>query len=322
MFTSASDLLIGGAAQIILSSFQTYHWAVKVCSKTSMAKVHQLCESKHLPRDALLDILACAIEHNPCERNNWFRLVKTLGAVGLTRKSDTECLHGKHEQSEEGQGWWGKHRVAEWEDQFFRAPKSTAKAVKPEFVRMVSAVVDPLCQNVQQIEDKSLEGEAISIHDPQECMEWIWNPVEDNGGMDYDRDAFMNDVLLPANTSNIAFSSQSELLFDSEIQERLSGNPSCEALCMKIVVACHLLGAWHPFVCDSIWWLSVKLWQSTQTSDQLKPAKRNNYDDGLAWLSMHGLDISVYLQCRLEHSLGMTDQIKEERSYELQHTFY
>lgn len=95
-------------------------------------------------------------------------------------------------------------------------------------------------------------------------------------------------------------------LFEPEIQERLSCNPTCEALCMKILVACHLMGVWHPFVCNSVWWLAVKLWHSNQqsTTDQLTPtsAESNIYANALAWLEMHGLDISVYIQCRLKHS--------------------
>eukprot|EP00571_Detonula_confervacea_P003509 CAMPEP_0172330690 /NCGR_PEP_ID=MMETSP1058-20130122/61511_1 /TAXON_ID=83371 /ORGANISM="Detonula confervacea, Strain CCMP 353" /LENGTH=1428 /DNA_ID=CAMNT_0013047915 /DNA_START=70 /DNA_END=4356 /DNA_ORIENTATION=+ len=290
-----------------LHAYHTNHWANKVCSRTSITKVQKLCdESNLLPRDALLDILARAIERDPCDRKNWARLVNALGALDI-KESDAQCLHAISLQSLEGCRWRGKHRVTEWEDQFFRAPKSTDKVVKPEFVRIVSDIVDSALfsnvrhvQNVQRMAANSCGGEAITSHDPKDCMSWIWNPLEDTREVDYDRGAFVDDALLPMNNSTMALNSHSELLFNSEIQEQLSRNPSCEALCMKIVVACHLMGNWHPFVCNSIWWLAVKLWQSTQTTDKLMPADRNTYCDGLTWLSMHGLDISVYLQCRLK----------------------
>jgi hypothetical protein len=67
---------------------------------------------------------------------------------------------------------------------------------------------------------------------------------------------------------------------------------------MKIVVASHLLGVRHRFVCDSIWWLAVKLWQSSQAKEVLPPADRNQhpYAEGLTWLSMYGIDASAYFQ--------------------------
>ena len=287
--------------------FQTYHWAVKVCSRTSIAKVQQLCELNHLPRDALLDILAGAIEHNPCDRKGWARLVEALGAVD-SKGNGSRCLHTNSVQSEKGCSWWGEYRVAEWEDQFFYAPKSNAKAVKSEFVSLVSAAVESTSlsnMSRSQIFQQKAEEEGAnnSLPCPKECMSWIWNPLEDTDDVDYDLDGFIDDVLFPENTSTIELHSQNELLLDPEIQKRLSSNPSCEALCMKIVVACHLMGIWHPFVCNSIWRLAVKLWQSKQAKYQNGRAKRSGYDDGLAWLSMYGLDISLYLQCRLRRSL-------------------
>ena len=77
-------------------------------------------------------------------------------------------------------------------------------------------------------------------------------------------------------------------------------HPTCEAMCMKIVVASHLLGVWHPFVCNSIWLLSVKLWQSQQQT--ISDDKSNAYAEGLALLKLHGIDASVYIQCRLKQS--------------------
>ncbi len=155
------------------------------------------------------------------------------------------------------------------------------------------------------------------IHDPEECMGWIWNLAEESGNMEYDHDAYKYFALLPANSSENAFNSQSSLRFDSNIKKRLSSNPSCEALCMRIVAAGHLLGAFHPFVCDSIWWLSVKLWQSARAS---RTAEGNCYSNGIVWLSMHGLDISAYLRCRLKRSLWINEECLP--IHELQNLFY
>ena len=66
---------------------------------------------------------------------------------------------------------------------------------------------------------------------------------------------------------------------------------------MKILVAGHLTGVHNQFVCNSVWWFAVNLWQST--SNARMSDTRNHYADGLAWLAMHGIDISLHLQCRL-----------------------
>ena len=44
-------------------------------------KVEQLYESNYLPRDALLNVMACAIDQDPGERENWARFVRVLGHV-------------------------------------------------------------------------------------------------------------------------------------------------------------------------------------------------------------------------------------------------
>ena len=301
-------------------SFQSYHWAAKLCSEASIAKVQHLCESNHLPRDALLEILACAVERNPCESKRWVRLAQALGDVKLTRNV----------QFQEKSEWWGKQRATEWENQFFLAPKSTTHVVKPEFVRTVSVAIDPLVGQAgpsliakEQTGKKSFKETAISMPKPQECMGWIWSPADDNCVKDEVSGVSTDEAFLPANTSNIEFDSHNESLFDSETHQRFSGNTFCEALCLKTVVACHLLGARHPFVQNSVWWLSVKLWQSTQAADMRKPTNSFEYRDGLAWLTMYGVDIRMHLHCRLNHSLNIKSRIKEEQEMqEVQHSFF
>jgi hypothetical protein len=81
------------------------------------------------------------------------------------------------------------------------------------------------------------------------------------------------------------------------LEEQLSTCPECEALCLRIVVAYHMSGK-CSFVCNSIWWLSVKQWKSNQQGDT-----SNIYLIGLKWLTLHGFNIIEYLISRIESSL-------------------
>ena len=246
--------------------------------------------------------MACAIDQDPSKRENWARFVRVLGRIDQNDNENGVCLHMPAKFNEEH--WWGKNLVVA-EKEFFRVPQSALQKVKPKFVKIVAAVVDSALatfaqvQQVPQIESNA--SKDMPIPDPSECMNWIWREDENDMNDDY-TDMRENIHMLPTDTPPIA----PPFLEEPEIQERLSHNPSCEARCMKILVASHLLGVWHPFVCNSVWWLAVKLWHSNQqsTTDQFAPTMfaNNSYANGLAWLEMHGLDISVYIQCRLKHS--------------------
>ena len=254
-----------------------------------------------MPRDALLDVLACAIEHNPCEKEKWACLVRNLGAFESAEKYVT-CRHEKGTNLAEGR-WWGAHRVAEWEDQFFHAPDILDSH---SFIGMsVKDVVATLLPNdfhirrAQCVGANRFEG-APPIPDPKDCMGWIWDPLDNAVGVDFDD--FIDIVALPESLpATIKVESERDFSFVSEIEERLAFNPTCEALCMKILVARHM-GVQTHFVCDSIWWLAANLWQSTQESDYILSAANNHFADGLAWLSMHGIDLSLHLQCKLKRS--------------------
>ena len=231
----------------------------------------------------MIDVLASAIERDPCEREHWARLVKALGAV----EEESAALH-----SEERHKWWGALRVTHWEDQFFHF---TAKAVKPKFVDIVSSVVESHVAKAERLA-MNPPDKALSIPAPEECLGWIWNPLEDGTDVTHNYSKLIDGGLIPQKTSASSFDSQRNPLFDSVIHDRLARHPSCEALCMKIVVASHLLGVRHRFVYDSIWWLAVKLWRSSQANELLAPADRNQnpYAEGLTWLSMYGIDASAY----------------------------
>ena len=265
-------------------------------------KVQRLCESNLLPRDALIEILAIAVERNPCQRRNWARLVKSLGALPSSTDTNKECLHDKQAEFDEVQQWKTRQRAFEWEDQFFYTPTSATKLVKPEFVRIVTAAVEKALPSMKTNGVCSCGGGAVSMPDPIECMGWICDPGKDNA-MEFDQGAVVNDSLLPENTILNALDHQNEPECDSEILGRLKHNPSCEALCMKIVVASHLIGAYHPFVCNSIWWLALKLWQSCDKFD----GKENSFVNAFSWLSSYGLDSSVYLRCRLNQSIEVSE---------------
>jgi len=283
-----------------LHAYHTYQWATKAnTTESSIIKVRQLCEANLLPRDALLDLLACAVEKNPCRRENWVHLVNALGRVyASTGNNHDECLHSEESTDQERRDcWWGKDRVSTWKEEFFNnLPKSATQAVKPEFVCIVSQVVEsilvdsPYQDHINK--EETLNESSVSMPNPGECMEWIWDP-QDTSDVDYDENNLKND-LLPSTKE--ADQSQEELVHSMEI----SHHPTCEAMCMNIVVASHLLGVWHPFVCNSIWLFSVKLWQSQQQT--ISDDKSNAYAEGLAWLKMYGVDASVYIQCRLKHS--------------------
>lgn len=281
-------------------------WATKICSRTSIAKIRQLCDSNYLPRDALLDILARAIEIDPCENENWENLVSELGAVDRAENHGKCSHHEKEVETKEGI-WWGTHRVVEWSDQFFYAPTVRDDAETPEFVRNVKDVVETFLppsfhgQHAQCVAVKK-SNETPTISNPKECMGWIWNSLDYNADVDPVRTRHVIDIVtLPNKILPIKLESTQEF-FDPDIKKSLALNPSCNALCMKIMVAGHLTGIQTQFVCNSVWRLAVNLWRSTQITNERMSAARNHYADGLYWLATQGIDISLHLKCRLELS--------------------
>lgn len=244
-----------------------------------------MCDANFLPRDAVLDILANFVERDPCERVNWARLVNALGAV------DEERLHCTKEKRK----WWGEHRMKHWEDQFFHAPQSATKAVKPEFIDMVSCAVETHVHLTANRLAVNLPDEALSIPSPKEYVDWIWNPHDDV--TEVVNHSFIDDLQFPAKTST--FDSQQQKDSHSKVNERLMRHPTCEALCMKIVVASHLLGMRHNFVCNSIWRLAIKVWQSAKANEVLKRGSKRRddpYSNVLTWLSIYGIEYHTILQ--------------------------
>ena len=285
----------------------------------SIARVQHLYETKQIPLDTMLDVLACAVERNPNDRNLWIRLVNMLRSKGKL-ECDDECnVHTNntpescayHMDIHGDRWWWGKSRKLEWEDQFFYAPKTSRTRVKPEFVRMVLGIIElPWLSNSQCLKsesttDPSSVDKAAIIDDPKQCMNWLFRLTKNND-IETDEDKSLkstsaHDELLPTHISYVVCSRKDPIIIDSslkEIEDRLSTNPSCEALCLKIAVACHLVGVSHPFVVNTIWWLAVKLWRSHQPNRQQQQT-RDGVSDGLHWLSLHGLNIPEILHKKL-----------------------
>ena len=260
-----------------LHAYTTLQWAVASRSKVSLSRVQSLYDNKKIPLDTLLDVLAGLVEQNCCEISNWSKLVAALGGVGSAM--DASC----NEEREEGVWWWGKSRASDWESKFFAVSESNA-ATSNDFI---SAVLDAGSSTHWKSVDRSqiilpqASDEGIQLpDDPQDCMDWLYDDEE--GDNDTDIDLSYEHLLPRKPTSNVELSSADQLEMRSKIT-----NKQMRVLCMKIVVACHLLGVWHPFVSNSIWWLSVKALWSNQSAAQ-----------SLRWLALHGLDIRAFIRSR------------------------
>lgn len=261
-----------------LHAYTTLQWAVASRSKVSLSRVQSLYDNKKIPLDALLDVLAGLVEQNCCEISNWAMLVAALGGVGSAM--DASCI----EEREEGVRWWGKSRASDWESKFFAVSESNT-ATSNDFI---SAVLDADSSTHWKSVDRSqiilpqASDEGVQIpDDPQDCMDWLYDDEE--GDNDTDIDLSYEHLLPGKPTSSDAVLSSADHL---EMRSKIT-NKQMRALCMKIVVACHLLGVWHPFVSNSIWWLSVKaLWSNQSACESLR------------WLALHGLNIRAFIRSR------------------------
>lgn len=289
-----------------LHAYTTYHWAVKSCSKISLARVQSLYDNKKIPLDALLDVFAGLVEKNACDIHNWSMLVTALGGVGTAAEAKCNttpvckqcsdgcialhngfCVNHKRQQERmEGVWWWGKSRASEWESKFFASPTMSNVATSNDFIHTVlGADSSAHWKNLdrrQAITARESNQEVTLPDDPQDCMDWLFD--EEEGDNDTDIDLSYEHLLPGKNTSNTILTST-----DHQIDYQLKKifNKQMRALCLKVIVACHLLGVWHPFVSNSIWWLAVKSRASNQSACE-----------SLHWLALHGLDIQAYLQKR------------------------
>jgi len=283
-----------------LHAYTTYQWAVKCCSQISLARVQSLYDNKKIPLDALLDVLAGLVEQNACDMNRWSSLVAALGGVGTAAEEKCNTLgkcsngcnalqkglcvnHTIQQERNEDVWWWGKSRASDWESAFFVSPRSNTSTSK-DFIRgVLDSNLSAHWKSIdrrQVITARTSHQEASLPDDPQDCMDWLFD--EEEGDNDFDIDLSYEQLLPGKHASNTNLTSDERLDTLSKITDK-----HMRALCLKVIVACHLLGVWHPFVSNSIWWLSVKAHASNSSACE-----------SLHWLAIHGLDIQAYIQKR------------------------
>mmetsp|Transcript_22916 Transcript_22916/g.45794 ORF Transcript_22916/g.45794 Transcript_22916/m.45794 type:complete len:1492 (+) Transcript_22916:238-4713(+) len=291
-----------------LHAFQVHRWAIKLGSISSMARVKHLYESNEIPRDSFLHVLVSTIERRPGDREIWMHLINVLGAV-----SHEKTINIKNYQDVEKSilgSWWDRIRATRWEEDFFYAPKSASTPVKPKFVHIVlDAIATLQWPTKHALRAKRKREKLYTLSDKvamfeeanQCCTNWISHWTDEDLLTESEVEHFKVDFnsLPRKHNSKVFGTNYNDHINHSlrEIQDRLSISPSCEAMCFKIVAACHLIGVHHNFVLDSVWWLSVKLWQS-QTRKQKQPTEIAK--DALYWLTLRGLDIPKILRIKLE----------------------
>jgi hypothetical protein len=273
----------------------TYRWAVKCCSRVSLSKVQSLYDNNKLPLDALLDVLAGLVEQNSCDIVNWTLLVAALGGIGTVAEMNVgECSdgcnalhdgfcinHSRHQERKKGVWWWGTSRASDWESKFFAASGSNV-IISCDFKRAIlEADTSARWKNVDQsqvITARASNDEAQLTDDPLSCLDFLFDEEEGDNEADID---LSNEHLLPGKqaSSNSELTSADWLHLRSKIT-----NNHMRALCLKVIVACHLLGVWHPFIMNSIWWLLEKSRASHQSASET-----------LHLLALHGLDIQAYI---------------------------
>ncbi len=277
-----------------------------------------LYESNEIPRDSFLHALVATIECSPGDKEIWMQFISVLGTVSHNKSIDIKTQQGV--DSNLLGSWWDRIRATRWEEEFFCAPKSATTLVKPEFVQMVLDAISsfPLLTKQYFLSSKRKQeipnisaGKSSTFDDAnQRCTSWIsrWTDEELLSGFEdkivaYDKVDF--DLFPRKNNSNFCGTTNFDPMNESlkEIQDRLSTAPSCEAMCFKIVAACHLFGIHHGFVLDAIWLLSVKLWQSqTRKQAQLLESAK----DALYWLTLCGLNIPKILRIKRDKARRIT----------------
>jgi hypothetical protein len=75
-------------------------------------------------------------------------------------------------QSKEGHKWWaGCTLCGALGSQFLHAPESAAKAVKPDFVDIVSSIVESHVEKAKRLANPP--DKALQISAPEECLGWV-----------------------------------------------------------------------------------------------------------------------------------------------------
>ncbi|KAL3798573.1 hypothetical protein HJC23_011877 [Cyclotella cryptica] len=276
-----------------LHAFHTYKWAYKDCCDDAIARVQSLYEKDHIPLNYLLDILARAVESEPCNTVHWYRLVHFLGAT-----TTVPVVKVCSPQGNNGETWCQKYK-SEWEGNFFHSPPHSTLMAKPDFVTMVLDAIDLdfFATNSKCVDSRSKNSQFPKggpfTSSLQCCLDWIWTSSYDDSVQESLSSSLVDTTRLPTYVSKVTQTTSDFLdqnLSLKNIQEQLCNDPTCEAICLRVFVAHHMFGD-CDFVCNSIWWLAVKQWKA-----KLKSCAPNGYIIGLHWLHLQGLDIRQYIE--------------------------
>ena len=279
---------------------QTYKWAYKDCSDAAIASVHALYEINQIPLNYLLDVLARAVESDPCNKVHWYQLVNILSATKsllATKVCSLQCEVSTGEE-DDGESWCQKYRL-KWEDDFFHSPPHSTLMVKPEFVTMVLDAIDfefsaasGMCVDDRPENSQLAKGQAFTSS-LQCCLDWIWTSSYDDTLQEGLSSGLVDSTLLPTHAPKVTKTRNDFLdknLSLKMTQDKLCNDPTCEALCLRVFVAYHMFGD-CDFVWNSIWWLAVKHWKANQQSHS-----SNVYYVGLNWLNLQGINIRKNLE--------------------------
>ena len=250
----------------------------------------------------MLDLLARAVDNDPCNTVHWYRLVNILSAtesVLATKICSLQC-ESRTGEEDDGESWCQKYRL-KWENDFFHSPPHSTLMVKPEFVTMVLDAIDleisatsGMYGDDRPTNSQLAKGIAFTSS-LQFSLDWIWTSSYDDTLQESLPSSLVDSTLLPTHAPKVTKTTNDFLdknLSLKMTREQLCNDPTCEALCLRVFVAYHMFGD-CDFVWNSIWWLAVKHWKGNQQSDS-----SNAYYVGLNWLNLHGIDIRRTLETK------------------------
>ena len=206
-----------------------------------------------------------AVERDPSDKNNWMRFVEVLGSIEYS--GDGVPSIGR---------LLGSQRVAIWSEDFFVAIGPSQ--VQMSLIHSFLVAHSKLCEDRRSEKRESFRRDS-AYRDPQLCMNWLHgtNDARQNDihyTYDFGKLDILDHLFHPCNT-----------LKTNGDTHKLS--PPVEAICMKMVVAGHILGADCTFIRSSIWQLAVK-WQSRQNASG---ESEDEFGAAILWLKSCGLDI-------------------------------
>lgn len=253
-----------------LHAHHTYQWALRHGSQASLTAAEgHYHQGRRLNDDQMLNIAARALDRDPSDKNNWMRFVEVLGSI--EKSENVVPVRIDH--------LLGSQRVAKWNKDFFFAVESPQEPTQTSLVHSFLSAHSKLREHRRSKKRGSFRRDFIH-RDPRLCMSWLRETNTGQNDIQYTYDFCKLDNL--------------EHLFQpfNITKTNLDGHklsPPVEAICMKMVVAGHILGADCTFIRSSIWRLADK-WHSRQlTSDE----SEDEFGAAILWLKLYGLDINA-----------------------------